>query len=326
MHIVITPNLPRSVRQLAAELLPARCTMEILAASHPDYSAACARAACIMGLPRARFDEAFFARAPNLKLIQLMRAGHELVDLPAAQRAGVRVATVGETTSGTVAEHCLMLMLALCRRLRWQHDAVVGGRWLVAKPWQLPSGDVDSVPEMTFAGLAGRTLGVMGLGAIGSRVAQLARAFGMNVQGWARRPDERERGGIPLVPLETLLATSDVISLHLRLSPDVKHIIDARALASMRSGSFLINTARGELVDEAALRDALDRGHLAGAALDTLAVEPPKPDHPLLGRDDVLLTPHTAWLTDRSWRATLEFGFANVQRVLDGVPLHAAVI
>jgi phosphoglycerate dehydrogenase-like enzyme len=314
MHILVTPNLPASVRALVERSRPPGCTLEILAASDPEYAAALTRAECLMGLPRARFDAAFFARAPKLKLVQLLRAGHELVDLPAAKAAGVSVATVGDATSSIVAEHCLMLMLALVRKLRWQHEAVTSDRWLVAKPWQLPNGDVDSVPEMVFEGLEGRTLGILGLGEIGSRVAQLARAFGMKVQALARNPDETTRGDIPLLALTALLASSDVISLHLRLSPETKQILDERAFAQLRPGAFLVNTARGELVDEAALLGALNRGQLAGAALDTLAKEPPAPDHPLLHRDDVLLTPHTAWLTRESWQRTFDVGFANVQR------------
>ncbi|MDQ3364390.1 MAG: hypothetical protein M3680_03085 [Myxococcota bacterium] len=325
MRILLTPNLPRSVRHVAEELLPPGCALAIMAASHPGYDEEVAAAGCIMGLPRARFDAAFLARAPQLRLIQLLRAGHELVDLAATERAGIQVATVGDTTSGTVAEHCLMMMLALCRKLRWQHAAVVNGDWLVAKPWQLPSGEVDSVPEVAFDGLAGRTLGILGLGEIGLRVARLATAFGMTVQGLARRPDEATRDGIPLVPLATLLETSDVVSLHLRLSPATRGIINAEAFARMRPGAFLVNTARGELVDEEALVAALDSRRLAGAALDTLQKEPPAPDHPLLRRDDVLLTPHTAWLTRESWRRTLGFGFANVTRFLAGEPLRSSV-
>ena len=325
MQILLTPNLPSSVRDLARELLPAGCSLDILASSHPHYADAVATADCIMGLPRARFDEAFLDKAPRLKLIQLMRAGYELVDLAATERRGIQVATVGTETSAIVAEHCLMLMLAVCKKLRWQHDAVVTGKWLVAKPWQLPSGDVDSVPEMVFDGLAGRTLGIMGLGEIGSRVAQLARAFGMSVQALARRPDARTDSDVPLVPLKQLLETSDVVSLHLRLSADTKHIMNAQAFASMRPGSYLVNTARGELVDEAALVDALNGGRLAGAALDTLEKEPPPADHPLLGRPDVLLTPHTAWLTRESWKRTLSFAYANIGRFRAGEPLRSAV-
>jgi phosphoglycerate dehydrogenase-like enzyme len=325
MHILLTPNLPRSVRALADELVPPSCSLDILAASHPGYDQAVAAAECIMGLPRARFDAAFLARAPRLALIQLLRAGHELIDLAAAERAGIQVATVGDTNAGAVAEHCLMLMLALCRQLRRQHDAVVTGGWLAVKPWQLPSGDVDSVPELRLDGLAGRTLGIVGVGRIGARVARLAAALGMTIQGMGHRPGERERDGVPLVPLAMLLETSDVVSLHLPLTPETTRIMNAEAFARMRRGAFLVNTARGELIDEDALVGALARGQLAGAALDTLQHEPPAPDHPLLGRADVLLTPHTAWLTHGSWRRILEFGFANVERFRTGQPLHGLV-
>jgi len=325
MRILLTPNLSRSVRSLAEELLPPACSLDIMAASHPGYDGALARAECLMGLPRARVDGAWLARAPRLALIQLLRAGHDLVDLAATERAGIQVATVGDTTSAAVAEHCLMLMLALCRKLRWQHDAVVTGGWLTVKPWQLPSGDVDRVPEVHFDGLAGRTLGLLGVGEIGSRVARLASAFGMTVQGLAHRPGEHARHGVPLLSLAALLETSDVVSLHLRLSAETTRIMNAEAFARMRRGAFLVNTARGELVDERALAGALARGQLAGAALDTLQNEPPAPDHPLLGRPEVLLTPHTAWLTRESWRRVLAFGFANVARFRAGQPLLGLV-
>jgi phosphoglycerate dehydrogenase-like enzyme len=325
MRILLVPNLPRSVRDLANELVPAGCTLDIMAASHPGYATTLAEAECLMGLPRTRFDEAFFAKAPRMKLVQLMRVGHELIDLPAAAKAGVRVATVGTTTSSIAAEHCLMMMLALTHKLRWQHDAVVSGGWLVAKPWQLPSGDVDSVPEVRFDGLGGRTLGILGLGEIGSRVARLATAFGMTVVALARKEGETERHGIALAPLETVLATSDVVSLHLRLSADTKGIMNAAAFAKMRRGAYFVNTARGELVDEDALRVALESGQLAGAALDTLQKEPPAQDHPLLQRADVLLTPHTAWLSSQSWRRTLEFAFGNISRLRAGEPLRSEV-
>ncbi len=329
VQILLTPNLPRSVRALAESLVPAGCSLEILAPAHPGFEAALGAATCIMGLPRIRFDAALLARAPQLALVQLLRAGHELIDLDAMARENVQVATVGTVTSATVAEHCLMLMLALLRRLRWQHAAVERGAWLEAKPWQLPSGEVDSVPEARFDGLAGRTLGIVGLGEIGVRVARLAQAFGMTVQATTRdaaaAARDPARHGIPIVTLDELLSTSDVVSLHLRLTPATAQILDATAFAKLKPGAFLINTARGELVDEAALLAALARGQLAGAALDTLQKEPPALDHPLLGRDDVLLTPHTAWLTADSWRSTLAFGFANVERFRNGQPLLGRV-
>lgn len=325
MRILLTPKLPQSARALASTLVPTGCELTILAASDPAFAAALASANVFMGLPRAKMDAAFFASAPNLQLIQLMRAGHELIDLEAARQANVAVATVGTVTSGVVAEHTLMMMLALTKKLRWQHEAVTTGGWHVAKPWQLPSGDTDSVPEVTFDGLGGRTLGILGLGAIGSRVARLAAAFGMNVQGLAHRDSERDRDGIPLVALPELLGTSDVVSLHLRLTPATRGLMNADAFARMKRGSYFVNTARGELVDETALLQALETGHLAGAALDTLQKEPPSPDHPLLRRADVLLTPHTAWLSRESWYRTLEYSFANISRLRAGEPLQSRV-
>ena len=211
---------------------------------------------------------------------------------------GIRI-----TTSMQVGQRFFLRISAAGCRHPLQIEAVV--------QWSLPE--------------AGRTLGLLGVGEIGSRVAKLASAFGMTVQGLAHRPGEQVRHGVPLVALATLLETSDVVSLHLRLSAETRRIMNAEAFARMRHGSFLVNTARGELVDEEALAGALARGQLAGAALDTLQHEPPAPDHPLLGRPEVLLTPHTAWLTRESWRRTLAFGFANVERFRAGQPLRSLV-
>jgi len=207
----------------------------------------------------------------------------DAVDLVAATARGVVVTTTGSQNAAAVAEYTFALLLALVRHIvpadggmragHWQRDPLVG------------------------AELDGRTLGVVGYGAIGRRVARAALGFGMRVLACdvARTAPEP---GVAMVPLDALLAQADVVSLHTRLTPHNAHLIDAAALARMKPGAFLVNTARGELVDEPALAAALERGALRGAALDTYEREPLAADSPLRRMDRVLLSPHVAGQTD----------------------------
>jgi len=317
---------PSSVRDLATRRLPPAFTLTFASEDTDAFSERLAEAQCLFGVPRGRIDGALLARAPALKLAQLLRKGVDKVDIPACVERGVRVATIGDLTAGAVAEHTLMLMLAVSRKLLWQHEAVVSGRWTHAKPWQLPTDGVDSVPEVAFRGLDGMALGIVGLGPIGRRVATLASAFGMTVRAATRTGTPgSSRDGIALVDLDQLLESSDIVSLHVGLSEHTRDFIGAAELARMRRGALLINTARGQLVDERALVEALDSGHIAGAGLDTLRSEPPEPRCPLVRHPGVVFTPHTGWLSESSWERAIQFGYDNVVRYTAGEALQFEV-
>jgi len=222
------------------------------------------------------------AAAPRLRLICRFGVGFDSVDLDAASRRGILVATTPAANHTAVAEHTVALMLAVVRRVARQDAGVKREEW-VPEPG----------PE-----LRGRTLGIIGLGRIGREVADLANAFGMRVLACETAPDHAfvTGRGISLVDLETLLSNSDVVTLHVPLTPQTRRIIDAAALAKMRPGAYLINTARGGLVDEAALYDALASGRLAGAGLDVTDPEPPQ-DWRLARLPQVVMTPHVAGLS-----------------------------
>ncbi len=221
-------------------------------------------------------------RAPALRLICRFGVGYDSVDLEAATRRGVLVAITPATNHVAVAEHTMGLILAVLRRLPLQDARAKLGEW-VPEPG----------PE-----LRGRTLGVVGLGRIGREVADLARAFGMRVIACEIAPDEAfvASRGITLVDLRTLLQEADVVTLHVPLTSQTRRLIDASALRTMKRGSYLINTARGGLVDEAALYEALTAGHLAGAGLDVADPEPPT-DWRLARLPQVVMTPHAAGLS-----------------------------
>jgi D-3-phosphoglycerate dehydrogenase len=238
--------------------------------------------------------------APRLRIIARHGAGSDGVDLPAATERGIVVTTAGPANAGAVAEYTIALLLGLLRKVVTADQGMRKGLW--------------SRGPLVGAALEGRTLGIVGCGAIGTRVARIAQAFGMNVL--ANEPGRREAPlpPVPTVTLDELLRRADIVSLHLRLMPGNAGIIDAPAISAMKPGAVLINTARGELVDEAALIAALNTGHLAGAALDTYAVEPLPPESPLRSMPNVLLSPHVAGQTGD---ALVRVGHAAVQAILD---------
>lgn len=254
---------------------------------------------------RGRIEEALMARCPELRVIARAGAGLDNLDCGAAARRGVAVVYAPGANASTVAEHTLALMLDLSRGITRGARQVAAGRWEDRSHYR---GDE----------LRGRALGLVGFGEIGRRVAALAEAFGMRVRVAAHRERTRDAGGREVLPLEALLASSDVVSLHVPLRADTTRLIGANELARMKRGALLVNTARGALIDPAALREALASGQLGGFAADVLDVEPPAADDPLVASDAVVLTPHVASLTATTYRELCRATAENVARVLRG--------
>lgn len=222
----------------------------------------------------------------TLRVVGVTRGGPVNVDLAAAAAAGVEVVHLPGRNLGAVAEFCVGTMICAMRGLPAAAARLAAGRWDAA----------GFRYERTGTELRAATVGLVGLGAIGLRVAELLRAFGTRVLAHDpyADPAAAARAQVRLVDLPTLLADSDAVSLHARLTPETRRMIDAEALAAMRPGAVLVNTARGELVDPVALDRALAAGHLRGAVLDVFDPEPPGPDDPLHRRPEVLATPHLA--------------------------------
>ena len=236
------------------------------------------------------FDAAFFERCPQLRVLGRMGVGYDNVDIEAATRHGVRVCNTPLPIVEPVAEHTFALLLALARRV------LPGDRNTRAGAFRQPEDQPG--PE-----IAGKTLGVVGMGRTGARVAQVGHlAFGMPVlyADQVARPDIDSALGARRVPLDELLRESDVVSLHVNLSPTTRHLIGREALAAMKPSAWLLNVARGPVVDEVALVEALRSGEIAGAGLDVYEVEPPRPDNPLFALENVVLTPHRGGFSDES--------------------------
>ena len=253
-RIILVP--PSSeVAEIAREMAPSGFDT-VLAASDGEMQSALGSAEYMICYPNVVMKEPFYRAAPRLKLVQLLSAGYDNVDLEAARRAKVPVSNNGGANAISVAEHAIMLMLGVARKVVWQHDSVSGGRWR-------GNGPAPRMYEMFD-----KTLGIVGLGTIGKKVARLAKAFGMRVQYYdiARLPEDAEDAlGVRFRLLRELLKTSDVVTLHVPLNDSTRHMIGADELALMKPEAILINTCRGPVVDEPALTRALSGGKLFGA-------------------------------------------------------------
>jgi phosphoglycerate dehydrogenase-like enzyme len=241
--------------------------------------------------------------SPALKHVAIWGTGTDNIDLGAARRLGIVVSNTPNTATDAIAEHCLALLLAVARRLLPLDAGVKRGTWERGMLYQC----------------LGKTLGLIGTGVIGTRFGALGHAIGMRVIAWTFHPDPEKarRAGFTYLPsLDALLGESDIVSLHLRSSPDTRGLLGAEQFAKMRRGAIFINTARGDIVDEAALAQALRSGHLAGAGLDVLAREPVSPDNPLLTAPNTVLTPHTSGTTPEALANGLNMCADNVTRFL----------
>ncbi len=252
----------------------------------------------------------FIASAPKLKLIQKLGVGVNTIALDAARTHGVAVCNMPGTNSQAVAEMALSLMMAVLRR-----TCFFDARTRAGEGWSADPSELDAVGEV-----AGRTVGLVGIGNSAQRLAPVLAALGARVVYTARSPRDLP---YEYLPLDELLAQSDVVSLHIPLTEETRASIDPLA---MKPGAILVNTARGELVDEARLVQALSSGHLRGAGLDVFAAEPVPADNPLLALPSVVLAPHIAWLTPETLVRSLDFAHENCRRLNAGEPLLHQVV
>lgn len=285
-------------------------------ATAPEDVVARLRGASVAVINKVPLRADAIAQLPGLKLVAVAATGTDNVDLAACRERGIAVCNIRDYSRVSVPEHTFALMLALKRKLMAYARDVAAGRWQASTRFCLldhPIGD-----------LAGSRLGIVGYGALGRRVAEIGRAFGMEVVVSARSPvGAGPDGWRPVqLPLSELLATADVVSLHLPLTPDTRHLIGAAELAGMKNSAILINTARGGLVDEAALAAALADGTIAGAGFDVLSKEPPAPDNPLLQPDlpNFVLTPHVAWASAGAMQLLADMLVENIEAWAAGRP------
>jgi glycerate dehydrogenase len=285
--------------------------LRVYARTPPELTLDRARGASIVLTNKTVLSRAHLEQLSSLRYIGVLATGTDTVDLAAAKALGIVVTNVPSYSTESVVQHTFALLLALVSKTAEYNAAVHAGRWTLAPDFSLrlfPTREIS-----------GRLLGIVGLGAIGGRVAQVARAFGMRIAA-AHRPrgvrPEFGRMSILGLGLDDLFAHADVVTLHCPLTAETRGLVSAARLALMKPGSLLINTARGALIDEVALAEALNRGTPAGAALDVLSQEPPPAENPLLTAPRCLITPHVAWTTLEARQRLMAKVVDNVRQFL----------
>jgi phosphoglycerate dehydrogenase-like enzyme len=256
---------------------------------------------------RTPFPRTLLERLPKLRLLVTTGPVNFFIDLTAARERGIVVCGTGGVATGTP-EFILGVIIALARRIAFDHaDMRQGG-------WQTGLG----------MGLHGRTLGLVGFGRLGGKIAEYGRMLGMKPLAWSRSltPERAAKGGAHAASLDEVLAEADIVSIHLILGPETRHLIGAREFGLMKKTALFVNTSRGPIVQEAALIDALREKRIAGAAIDVFDVEPLARDHPFRSIDNLMLTPHTGYITEDTYRVFYGDAVENIRAFLAGTPIR----
>ncbi len=255
------------------------------------------------------------SRLNKLKFIGVLATGYNVVDVLAAKEKGIIVSNIPGYGTSSVAQFTFALLLELCHRVQRHSDTVAEGRWVRSPDF--------SYWDSPLTELAGKTIGIIGFGDIGSKVGDLATAFGMDIIATARRQNGQEqRPNFRWADLDTLLRESDVVSLHCPLFPETQGLLNARRLKTMKRSAFVLNTSRGPLIVEKDLADALNDETIAGAAVDVLSIEPPSNDNPLFSAKNCIITPHIAWATKEARQRLMTIAANNLSEFIKGRPVN----
>jgi glycerate dehydrogenase len=263
-----------------------------------------------------------FSQLPQLRYIGVMATGTNVIDLDAAAAHDISVANVPAYSTKSVAQQVFALLLEITQQVGYHNERVHTGAWCKSQDF--------TFRERPLIELDGLTMGIVGYGRIGQAVARIAHSFGMNVVVYARQAyrfkELLSADGPVVVELDGLFAMADVVSLHCPLTQETANLVNARRLTMMKPGAILLNSARGGLIDEAALAQALTRGSIAGAGLDVLSSEPPRADNPLLSAPNCIIAPHLGWATKAARQRLLAVLVANIQGYVDGTPQNLVTV
>ena len=312
MKIVILDGFTANPGDLSWKGLEELGTLTVYDRTKPEETIARAAEADIVLTNKVIINREVMAQLPQLKYIGVLATGYNVVDIEAAHERGIIVTNVPAYSTESVAQMVFAHLLTVTNRT--EHYALQNrqGRWT-----KNPDFCYWDFPHLE---LAGKTIGIVGLGNIGRRVAEIALAFGMQVKALTSKSANVLPTGVEKANLEELLATSDVISLHCPLTDTTRHLINRDTLSKMRPSAILINTGRGPLVDDQAVASALAKGQLAAFCADVLTEEPPKADNPLLNQPNAFITPHIAWATEEARSRLLQVAISNVQAFLNAKP------
>ena len=311
MKIVILDAYAANPGDLSWDEFAALGELTVYDRTAQEYAAARIGDAEVVFINKVRLTDDIFAACPNLKLVSILATGYNIVDLAAAKRRGITVCNVPGYSTRAVVQMTFALLLEICQQVGLHSWAVHTGRWQTCPDfcfWDRPLIELD-----------GKTIGIVGYGAIGSAVGTVAQALGMKLLVTARH-EKPVPEGARFVSLPELLAQSDVVSLHCPQTAENARMIDAGALAQMKDGAILINTARGGLLDEQAVADALRSGKLLAAGMDVVSAEPIRADNPLLTAPNCFLTPHIAWAPLETRRRLQAISAENLRAFLAGKP------
>ena len=312
MKIVILDGFTANPGDLSWKGLEELGMLTVYDRTRPEETVARAAEADIVLTNKVIINREMMAQLPQLKYIGVLATGYNVVDIEAAHERGIIVTNVPAYSTESVAQMVFAHLLTVTNRT--EHYAIQNrqGRWS-----KNPDFCYWDFPHLE---LAGKTIGIVGLGNIGRRVAEIALAFGMQVKALTSKSADTLPAGIEKADLEVLLATSDVISLHCPLTDTTRHLINRDTLSKMRPSAILINTGRGPLVDDQAVASALAEGQLAAFCADVLTEEPPKANNPLLSQPNAFVTPHIAWATEEARSRLLQVAISNVQAFLNAKP------
>jgi glycerate dehydrogenase len=315
VKIVILDGRPLAADRTAWSGLDRFGEVEFHDFTAPEDVPARARGAAILVTNKSPIRAPLIESSADLRFITVTATGFDCVDAAAARGRGIPVSNVPEYSTHSVAQHVFALVLEMCVQVGLHAQAVRAGEWS-----RLPDFSMRKTPLVE---LAGKTMGIVGFGRIGQRVGVLAEAFGMSVLAYSpsRRPPSDGRS-VTWCELDDLFTRSDVISLHCPLTSQTAGLVNSKRLGLVKPSAFLINTARGGLIVEEDLAEALNAGRLAGAGVDVVSKEPIKPDNPLLAARNCLITPHNAWATEEARRRLMEATVANVAGFLAGKPIN----
>lgn len=263
---------------------------------------------------KVQMTKEIIEQAAGVKYIGVLATGYNVVDVDAAKAKGITVTNIPTYGTDGVAQYAIALLLELCHRIGDHSNTVSAGDWTNNADWCYWNS-----PQME---LAGKTLGIIGYGRIGQKVGAIASALGMNVLANDRGKKQDTSAGAKLVDLDQLFKEADVISLHCPLFPETEGIINKENIAKMKDGVYIINDSRGQLINEADLRDALNSGKVGGAAVDVVSTEPIKMDNPLLEAKNMIITPHMAWASREARSRLMDIAVENVEKFQQGTPIN----
>ncbi len=251
---------------------------------------------------------------PNIKFIAMLATGYNVVDYTYAKEKGIPLANVPTYGTASVSQFSIALLLEICHHIGYHDQTVHEGRWANCEDW--------CYWDYPLIELEGKTIGIIGFGRIGQKEGAIAKALGMNVIAYDLYPNDFGRAIGKYVSLDELLATADVVSLHCNLTPENERLIRRETIEKMKDGVILINNARGQLIDEQDVADALNSGKIAAAGLDVVYTEPILPDNPLLKAKNCILTPHISWAPKESRQRIMDTTVENVKAFLAGAPIN----